>query len=255
MIGAVYDSATQWERFGRDDPYYGVLSTEEFRAHRLDEETRQRFFATGREHIDAIFDEISQTVASDFTPKDALDYGCGVGRLLVPLAERGLEVTGVDVSPSMLAEAARNLAAHDVSSVRLIEPPALENLTHQFDLVHTVAVLQHIPVRQGQQIFRTLVSLIRPGGVGVINVPIGASPVARTYSWTMAHVPFAYKALNLVQRRPWDTPFMEMNVYRLNPLADVLADRGVTRLSLQLFTGPPGRFRYRAAHLLFRIPG
>jgi 2-polyprenyl-3-methyl-5-hydroxy-6-metoxy-1,4-benzoquinol methylase len=127
-------------------------------------------------------------------------------------------------------------------------------LTHQFDLVHSVAVLQHVPVRQGERIFRTLVSLVRPGGVGVINVPISASRLARSYSWTMAHVPLAYQAVNYLQRRPWDTPFMEMNVYRLNPLADILADHGVARLSVQLFTGPPGRFRYRAANLLFRIP-
>jgi SAM-dependent methyltransferase len=33
-----------------------------------------------------------------------LEFGVGTGRLAVPLAERGVEVTGVDISPEMLAK-------------------------------------------------------------------------------------------------------------------------------------------------------
>jgi SAM-dependent methyltransferase len=40
-----------------------------------------------------------------------LEFGCGTGRLLVPLAEAGYEVTGIDLSPGMLARAHARLAA------------------------------------------------------------------------------------------------------------------------------------------------
>lgn len=49
-----------------------------------------------------------------------LELGCGAGRLLLPLARAGFEVTGVDNSPAMLARARRHLAG---------EPPAVQKRT------------------------------------------------------------------------------------------------------------------------------
>ena len=42
-----------------------------------------------------------------------LELGCGSGRVLIPVAEAGVEVTGVDVSKPMLARARRKVAALD----------------------------------------------------------------------------------------------------------------------------------------------
>ena len=41
---------------------------------------------------------------ADGTPRIAIDFGCGTGRNLVPLAERGWRVVGVDLSLDMLRE-------------------------------------------------------------------------------------------------------------------------------------------------------
>ncbi len=48
----------------------------------------------------------AQVVAS-FAPTSVLDAGRGTGRVALELARRGIEVVGVDVSGSMLAEARR----------------------------------------------------------------------------------------------------------------------------------------------------
>ncbi len=51
-----------------------------------------------------------------------LELGCGTGRALVPLAQAGYEVTGVELSPAMLARAqARAEAVGVADSVRLIQ--------------------------------------------------------------------------------------------------------------------------------------
>jgi SAM-dependent methyltransferase len=42
-----------------------------------------------------------------FSPRRVLDAGCGTGRVAIELARRGVEVVGVDVDESMLAEARR----------------------------------------------------------------------------------------------------------------------------------------------------
>ena len=49
------------------------------------------------------------------TPGHALDLGCGVGRVAVPLAMAGWRVRGLDLSPAMLAEAALYAEAMHVS--------------------------------------------------------------------------------------------------------------------------------------------
>lgn len=40
-------------------------------------------------------------------PRNVLDAGCGTGRVAINLAERGIEVVGVDMDSSMIAEARR----------------------------------------------------------------------------------------------------------------------------------------------------
>ncbi len=49
-----------------------------------------------------------------------LDAGCGTGRVALELARRGHEVTGVDVDPSMLAEA-RSQAGDEGLAVHLVQ--------------------------------------------------------------------------------------------------------------------------------------
>lgn len=75
-----------------------------------------------------------------------LDVGCGVGRWSTLLAGRGGIVTGMDLSPTMIAEARRRADVKGVASrCRFI----VEDLAHldageKFDLIIGVTVLQHI---------------------------------------------------------------------------------------------------------------
>ncbi|MBV9661347.1 MAG: class I SAM-dependent methyltransferase [Acidimicrobiales bacterium] len=46
-----------------------------------------------------------------FAPRAVLDAGCGTGRVAIELARHGIETVGVDVSPSMIAEARRQAPA------------------------------------------------------------------------------------------------------------------------------------------------
>jgi len=48
-----------------------------------------------------------------------LELGCGTGRLLIPLAQDGFEITGVDASSAMLARAEQRVAAAGVDAVDL----------------------------------------------------------------------------------------------------------------------------------------
>lgn len=76
-----------------------------------------------------------------------LDVGCGVGRWSRLLAARGACVTGVDLSPTMIAEAGRRAAASGLASrCRFVvqDSAALEVAGGSFDLILCVTMLQHI---------------------------------------------------------------------------------------------------------------
>ena len=75
-----------------------------------------------------------------------LDVGCGVGRWSRLLAARGAEVTGVDLSPTMIAQARQRAAAEGVADRCRFQVQDLSNLDvgGQFNLVLGVTVLQHI---------------------------------------------------------------------------------------------------------------
>jgi SAM-dependent methyltransferase len=75
-----------------------------------------------------------------------LDIGCGVGRWSRLLASRGADVTGVDISPTMIEEARRRAQSEGVAGrcrfhVRDI---SVLDVPGKFDLVLGVTVLQHI---------------------------------------------------------------------------------------------------------------
>jgi SAM-dependent methyltransferase len=52
-------------------------------------------------------------LVESFRPSWVLDAGCGTGRVAIELARRGIDVVGVDVDPSMIAEARSRAPALD----------------------------------------------------------------------------------------------------------------------------------------------
>ena len=75
-----------------------------------------------------------------------LDVGCGVGRWSRLLARRGAQVTGIDVSPTMLREAGRRAQLDGVATrCRFLEADlATLELEQAFPFILGVTVLQHV---------------------------------------------------------------------------------------------------------------
>jgi 2-polyprenyl-3-methyl-5-hydroxy-6-metoxy-1,4-benzoquinol methylase len=75
-----------------------------------------------------------------------LDVGCGVGRWSRLLASRGACVTGIDLSPTMIAEAERRAAASGLAGRCrfLVQDAAALAVDGSFDLILCVTMLQHM---------------------------------------------------------------------------------------------------------------
>src|SRR4029453_7452702 len=127
--------------------------------------------------------------APQFAPMSTLEYGCGPGRLALPLARRpGSGVAG-DRSPAMLVLAA--LASQRARD--LFAAPA-----RTFDLVVCYHVLQRLPRIEGVDLLRRLIATVGADGVGVFQWCSRArSPMGgRAARWTRERGPGANAPAN-----------------------------------------------------------
>ncbi len=164
------DTDDDWRRLGELDPYWAVDTHDRFRRENLDDARRAEFFDRGRHHLDAVLDLARKHLDPSFRPTRALDFGCGVGRVIVPLARLADHVTGVDVSEPMLREAAANCEREGLSNVDLVRgDDTLAAVRGSFDLVHSFIVFQHIPPARGEALLARLLEVLAPGGVGALH--------------------------------------------------------------------------------------
>jgi 2-polyprenyl-3-methyl-5-hydroxy-6-metoxy-1,4-benzoquinol methylase len=223
------DTDQAWESFGRDDPYFGAITKYRYHRDQLNEANREDFFDSGAKHIDSVFKAIRKHLDAGFAPRRVLDFGCGPGRLLVPLAALCDEVIGVDVSDSMLEEARGNCRQRDIRNVSLLKSDdGLSALGGGFDLIHSVLVFQHIAPRRGMALMDRMLDMLQSGGVGVLHFTIHhQSKVSETAQWAKRTIPFAWNLFNLLRRRAWRAPQMQMHIYDINVLFERLRLRGV----------------------------
>lgn len=117
-------------------------------------------------------------------PKDAaiLDVGCGGGEFLLALRDYGYcNLWGVDISDyaaEPLARAGIRFHAGDLSSAHLP--------LHSFDLIRMEHVLEHLS--DPLETLRLCHSLLRPGGMIVLNVPNIDSLSFRLFGKSFAHL-------------------------------------------------------------------
>ncbi|MBC2732822.1 MAG: class I SAM-dependent methyltransferase [Desulfobacteraceae bacterium] len=216
-----------WEKWGATDPYFGVLSSEQFRADKINKSVKDQFFDSGKRHVKRVIETIREHFDPKFSPISALDFGCGVGRLVIPLAGLANEVVGVDVSPSMLSEAAKNCELANVRNVTFIQLKDLSNVTGQFDLVHSYIVFQHISWIRGRILIQTLSERVQPGGYIAIHVftSCNAPKLIRALVRLRYIFPPFNWLRNIAKGRPAFEPAMQLHTYDLSTIKSDLVAR------------------------------
>jgi SAM-dependent methyltransferase len=237
-----------WEEWGRRDPYFGVITDPKFRTGTFDEDAKREFLASGESHVSFVLSTIRKHFDPGFAPRTVLDFGCGVGRLLLPFAKVAEEVVGLDVSPSMLREAQLNCDEQHLRNVSLLRSDDdLSTLTGVFDLIHSFIVFQHIPAERGRALFSGLLQHLGVGGVGAIQLTYSKAHFASTHGLSPPELP---RVDSSAPRATADAdPPMQMNPYNLNEILFLMQRRGILQFHAE-YTDHGGEL---GVFLFFRV--
>jgi 2-polyprenyl-3-methyl-5-hydroxy-6-metoxy-1,4-benzoquinol methylase len=222
------DSKRRWERIARHEPYYAVIAEERFLADRLTPDAEAEFFRSGAGAVERILDVVRQRVAPGLEPVSVLEFGCGPGRLAIPLARLARSVTAVDVAPSMLALAERNASHAGATNIEWMSTGDLFASERTFDLISACRVFQHIPRREGIEILGGILQKLEPGGVAVLQFPYRRSGSWRRGAghFLRARVPGANRAANLLMQRGAHVPLLVPYLYPLEEIFALLRANG-----------------------------
>jgi SAM-dependent methyltransferase len=155
---------SDWEELARREPYFPVLTDEGVRD--------DAFLDTGEADVALLLPAIASILGRDVPLTSVLDFGCGAGRLTIPLARRAVRVVACDIAPSVLEHARKNVREAGLSNVSFVES---RELMGRFDLICSLLVFQHIRAAEGYELIRTLLDLLNPGGVAVLQLTLEPS--------------------------------------------------------------------------------
>lgn len=238
-----------WEEWGKRNPYFAVITDEKYRNQNMSDAVRKEFFLTGKHWVNYVVKICRDRLDQGFTPKKALDFGCGTGRIVIPLADIATHVTGVDISNAMLREAQKNCEEYHVRNISLLQSDdQFFSQQGRFDFIHSSIVFQHIPIQRGREIFINLVNRLEDQGIGVIHVTYAKSWFSENYGadpnmdYMMVNPPKA-KPKGIIRKilsrndhsielpsqeiDPKADPEMQMNSYNMNELLFILQMAGI----------------------------
>ncbi len=210
-------NAGDWEELARREPYFPVLTGEGVRD--VD------FLKTGEEDIVVLLAAMAPILGHDPPLATALDFGCGAGRLTLPLARRATNVVACDIAPTILEHARQNADEAGLHNVAFIETGELAGLPDgQFDFVCSLLTFQHISPVAGYGFIRTLLRVLAPGGVAAIQLTLeppggGLERLARLLHTSR----FVHRVMPHDIRRP---SWMQVNAYDERVINRIIAEGG-----------------------------
>lgn len=157
-----------WERFAQSDPLWAILTVPDKRGGRWD---TAEFFRSGEIEISCVL-QAARDNGFEVRPGAALDFGCGVGRLTQALCSHFDRSYGVDIAPTMIAEASRYNRHRERCTYVHNERSDLQVFANNFfDFIYSNIVLQHMRPEYSHAYLREFLRVLAPGGLLVFQLP------------------------------------------------------------------------------------
>lgn len=160
-----------WARLGQEAPHWSVLTQDQFRPEHI-ARTRAAFYASGERDRALVSDMLGRHGLSAADLPRLVEFGCGVGRASVALAQDFTEVVACDISPSHLALGRRAASEAGRGNIAWFHSTAERPMPGgRHDLWFSRLVLQHNPPPVIAWVLATAFGRLAPGGVAMFQVP------------------------------------------------------------------------------------
>src|SRR5687768_14929346 len=188
------DDDSRWEELARQEPYFPLLADGNTVATDV-------FFKTGEDDLSALLAAMSTLFSRDMQLDSVLDFGCGAGRLTLPLARRAAHVVACDIAPTMLSHARQNAERAGLHNITFRLCDEVTASVDAFDFVCSLLVFQYIAPSVGYALISALAQRLRRDGVAAIQLRLyGTGKLHRFASFTRARCRFASLPFTQIQR-------------------------------------------------------
>jgi SAM-dependent methyltransferase len=167
-FGPSQEARNYWDRFAEQDPHLYILTS-------MKRTDPSAFWRSGEQTVSIELLPFIQT--RDVRPFVALELGCGIGRLALPLARHFRQVIGVDITRGMVERAssfAKDNGIKNVSFEAISGPEDFMQNTGEFaqscDFIYSLLVFQHIPeLSMIERYLHMIRSLLQERGVAYLQ--------------------------------------------------------------------------------------
>jgi 2-polyprenyl-3-methyl-5-hydroxy-6-metoxy-1,4-benzoquinol methylase len=232
------DTRKNWDRFGKTDPFYAILSEKDKSGGRWN---KAEFFKTGEKEIS---DALGYIASKNLPLRHAraLDFGCAVGRLTQALAPHFEEVIGVDIAASMIKLARKHNRYRTKCKYFLNKEDDLKLFPdNHFDFIYSNIVLQHMEPQYAGKYIREFVRVLTPEGVLLFQIPsrqLKFYPQAPSLRTKIKRF-LPPSLLNLYRRiKHFFKPVLEMHGISKEKVVSILTQSGAQVLNIKENTAP-----------------
>lgn len=227
------NSNTEWKKWGRDDPLFGVASWKGKEKGGASPWTENDFYSLGESDWRDFWAHWQQYGVNR---SSCIEIGCGAGRITRQLAEWFERVYAVDVSEDMIRCARQavnqNVEFSVIDGIHLPQPDG------GVKAIFSAHVMQHLDnVEIGYEYFREFFRVLDDGGTLMVHLPLYAFPGGQLEGM-MRFLHSLSRFLGNIRagvRRHLGIKTMRGTRYPIQALYDFLASLGFKDIEIRIF--------------------
>jgi len=160
-----------WTHLGNTRPHWSVLTSERFLPENIDA-SMEEFWESGERTAEQLESILARYDCNSIRTKTCVEFGCGVGRITIPLARRFAMLHGYDISAAHLSLALKRAQEQGIDNMALhVWPETLLGPLAECDVFYSIIVFQHNPPPVISKLLSDALRALKPAGIAIFQVP------------------------------------------------------------------------------------